>query len=202
VAFYNSAKQDRPDSAEAFVKIGAIQMKMRQYKDAAQSFAAAGFLEPEYPEVWLFAARAAREARLSADASSYFFREVEARPSVVGTFLEAAEFFLEANAPQEVLKLFAKFTADFQDDPRVQTRLAQAHFALGELDQAKQAAGTALSADTKNPQAQRLMGLIYDKEAQYSLAKEHFEAYIQLLPQAEDVPGLRAKLSQPPYAGL
>jgi len=202
VAFYNSAKQDRPDSAEAFVRIGAIQMKMRQYADAAQSFAGAGFLEPEFPEVWLFAARAARLARQTADAATYFFREVEARPSVVGTFLEAAEFFLEANAPQEVLKLFSKFTADFQDDPRVQTRLAQAHFALGEVDKAKQAAGTALSADVQNPQAQLLMGWIYDKEAQYSLAKEHFEAYLKLLPQANDVPSLRQKLSQPPYAGL
>ncbi len=199
LAFYSRAKEDRPDAAEASVQIGKIFEEQGKFLEAAQNFDTAARIEPEYPEVWLFSARAYAEAGRAQEAANMYVREIEERPAVVGTFLEAAEFFLKINAPQEIPKIFLKFKADFQDDPRVQTRMAQAYFAMGDTDRARSAAATAIAGNAKIAEPHRILAYILDEQGQYSSAKGYFEKYLSLLPQAADAEQIRAKISRPPY---
>ena len=199
VAFYSRARADQPESAEPVVRIGKIFDMQHKYKQAAQNFETASNIQPDYPEVWLLAARAYRKAKEPGVAAGMYFKEIEARPSVISTFIEASEFFLEAGSPQEVPKLFQKFEDDFQDDPRVKTRLAQAYLALNDLDKAQEAAAAAVAANNKIPEAYRVLGYVLDQQGQYDEAQKYFETYLQLLPQAADAGEVRQKISNPPY---
>ncbi len=199
VAFYQRAKRDRPDSAEPSIRIGQVFDGQKKYLEAAQNFEIASRIDPSYPEVWLFAARSYANAGRDKDASLMYAREIEERPAVIGTFLEAAEFLLKVNAPQEVPALFRKFKDDFQDDPRVLTRLAQAYLALQDYDNAQNTAATALARGPGFPEPNRVLGYVYEQQAQYEMAARYFEKYLELLPQAADADQIRSKLNNPPY---
>jgi len=201
VAFFQSASRDRPDSAEGWVRIARIFETQRKWKDAAENYFTAAQAESTYPEVWLMAARAYVKAGNLEDATRMYRREIEERPTVVTSFIEAAEFMLQINAPQEVPKIFQLFKEDFQGDARVLTRLSQAYLAMGELDQARNAAGNAAATDPTLPEPQRILGLIFDKQGMLDPARKAFERYLTLLPQADDANLIRQKLSQPPYEG-
>ena len=200
VAFYKRAKRDRPDSAEPSVRIGQVFDSQKKYIDAAQNYEIASRIEPSFPEVWLYAARSyAQVPGHDKEASQMYAREIEERPAVIGTFLEAAEFLLKINAPQEVPPLFRKFKDDFQDDPRVLTRLAQAYLAMQDYENAQNTAATALAKGPNFPEPNRVLGYVYEQQGQYEMASNYFEKYLQLLPQAADADQIRNKLRSPPY---
>jgi tetratricopeptide (TPR) repeat protein len=199
VAFYSRARQDSPDSAEPVVRIGKIFAQQKRFDLAAQNFETAARVQPDYPEVFLFAARSYRQARKFDDAAQMYFQEIEERPAVISSFIEAAEFFLEVRAPQEVPKLFLKFQDDFHNDPRVRTRLAQAYLALSDIDRAQENALAAMRANNKIPEPYRILGIVYEEQAQYDEAAKYFESYLHLLPMAPDAVEIRAKLSNSPY---
>lgn len=201
VAFYKSASRDRPNSAESWVRIARIFETQRKWKDAAATYFTAAQAEPSYPEIDLLAARAYAKAGAIEDAVRMYRREIEERPTAVASFVEAAEFMLQINAPQEVPKIFQLFKEDFQSDPHVLTRLAQAYLAMGQLDQARNTAANAIQADERLPEPHRILGIIFDKQGMYEPARKSLERYLTLLPQAEDANLIRQKLSQPPYAG-
>lgn len=199
VLFFTRASQDRKTSAEPFMRIGKIFFDQERYLEAARNFEGAAIREPAYPEAWLWAARAYEKAGKAAPAMQAYMKEIDERPAVLATFLEASEFLLSINAPQEVPKLFQKFAATFQDDPRVLTRLSQAYLALQDYDNAQRMAQTALAANPNLAEPYRVLGYVFDNQAQYESAKRYFEKYLQLLPQAADADQIQLKLSQPPY---
>lgn len=199
MAFYNDAKKDKPESPEASVRIARIFERQERFLQAAQNFETAARIDSNYPDVWIFAARNYEKAGKFADAAQMYIREIEARPAVLQTFIEAAEFMLKINAPQEVPKIFQKFSEDFHGDPRVLTRLAQAYWALKDVENARQTASMALASDPKIPEANRVLGVIYDSQGQYEEAKRYFQAYLSLLPQANDADQIRNKINRPPY---
>jgi tetratricopeptide (TPR) repeat protein len=201
VAFYSRATKDRPDSAEPWVRIGQVFEIQKRYLDAAKNFETASRIEPTFPEVWLLAARAYNNAGNIKEAATMYTREIEERPAVLNTFIEASEFLLKNNAPQEVPNLFRKFTADFQDDPRVLTRLSQAYLAMSEWDKAQQTAATALARNPNLPEPNRVLGFVYEQQGQYEMSQRYFEKYLELLPQAADADEIRSKLSNPPFGG-
>jgi tetratricopeptide (TPR) repeat protein len=201
VGFYRKASVDRPGSAEGWVRIARIFENQKNWKEAAANYFTAAQAEPSYPEVWLMTARAYAKSGAYEDAARMYRREIEARPTVVTSFIEAAEFMLRINAPQEVPKIFQLFKEDFQGDPRVLTRLAQAYLAMGQVEQARNAAANAVQADPNLAEPHRILGTIFEKQSMFDPARKSFERYLTLLPQADDANLIRQKLSQPPYAG-
>jgi tetratricopeptide (TPR) repeat protein len=199
VAFYGRASKDRPGSAEPFVRIAKIFEDQKNFSAAADNFETAMRVEPDYPEVYLFAARAYRKAGNEQRAAAFYGKEIGVRPAVIATFIEAADFLLEKNAPQEVPKLFQSFADDFQGDPRVLTRLAQAYLAMQDYQNAQSTAATAINANPNLPEPNRVLGYIYDRQGEYDAAKEAFESYLKLAPGAPDASEIRSKISKSPY---
>lgn len=199
VGFYNDAKKDRPDSAEASILIARIMEREGKLTEAAQNLETAARVDPAYPEVYLLAARTYEKLGRFPEAARLYTQEIEERPAVLSSFIEAAEFMLKINAPQEVPKIFQKFNEDYQGDARVLTRLAQAYFAMKDIDNARQTAALAFKQNPLNSEANRILAFIYDGQGQYEMAKRHFESYLQSLPQASDADEIRAKISVPPY---
>ncbi len=109
------------------------------------------------------------------------------------------EFLLEINRPSDVPKLFSRFKEQYQNDPRVLTRLAQAYLGMQDVDNARKSAELAKRIDPKIPESYRVLGRIYDQQGQYEVAREHFEQYLLLMPLAGDADAVRAKLNNPPY---
>lgn len=198
--FFGRASRERPNLAEPFVRLGDLFLKEKDIAAAADNYDTATRLQPEYPEVWLKAARAYRALGNLKLAAQMYGREVAERPAVLSTFLEAADFLLESRAPAEVPKLFQSFAAEFRGDPAVMTRLAQAYLALDNLGEAQDAAATALAANPKIPEANRVLGMVFEKQSQYSTAKEYFEKYLILAPIAPDASEIRSRIARPPYS--
>ncbi len=196
VLFFTRASKDNPTSALPSMKIGKIFYDQSKFIEAARNFEGAAISEPTYPEAWLWAARSYAKGSKAAPAIQAYLREIEERPAVLATFIEAAEYLLSVNAPQEVPKLFQKFTSTFQDDPRVLTRLAQAYLALKDFENAERMAKTVLATNPNIAEAYRVLGYVFENQAQYENARSYFEKYLQLLPQAGDAAEIQSKLSR------
>jgi tetratricopeptide (TPR) repeat protein len=198
---YNEARKLEPQRARSSIHIGDLYMKDKRYVEAAQSYIDAGTQDNEFPELFLKAARAYKQAGQIDKAKDMYFKEVNTRPGVIENFLEAAEFFLESNIPAQVPAIFKLFSEDFKSDPRVITRLAQAYMAMGDPPSALRNANLAIKLNPKEAEPYRILATIYDSQGQYPLAKLNYEKYLYLLPQASDAAELRQKLSLPPYGG-
>jgi len=201
VRFYSRAAKDRQSTVEPWMKIGKVFESQGNFLEAARSFETGARKQDSYPEGFLFAARAYRRAGMAykEKALKLYEEELEARPSNIGTFTEAAEFMLETNVPEEVPKLFQKFGSNLNDDPRALLRLAQAHAATGDTQSAKQNAELVIGKNPDLPEAYRILGQIYEKEGNYVEAKGAYERYLKLLPSAPDEGMIRAKISKPPF---
>ncbi len=200
VAFYNDSKKDRADSADASIRIAKILEREGRLVEAAQNYETAARVDPAYPEIYLLAARAFDKLGKAQEASQMYMREIEERPSTLSSFLEAADFMISHNSAEDVPKIFQKFSADYQSDSRVLTRLAQSYLAVKNTDQARQTAALALSQDPGNPEANRVLAVIYESAGQYEMAKRHYESYLKNMPQAPDGDEIRNKLSRPPFS--
>ncbi len=200
LVMYNEARKLEPQRARSSIHIGDLYMKDKRYVEAAQSYIDAGTQDNEFPELFLKAARAYKKAGQIEKAKDMYFKEVNVRPGVIESFLEAAEFFLESNIPAQVPAIFKLFSQDFQSDPRVLTRLAQAYVAMGDPPGALRNANLAVKLNPNEAEPYRILGNIYDSQGQYPLAKLNFEKYLYLLPQASDAAELKQKLSLPPYS--
>ena len=199
LAFYLRATRERKDSGEAWVKIGNVFMEQGKYRDAAQNFEAASRVQPSYPEVWLLAARAYREAKMNKEASQMYAKEIQERPAVVVSFLEAAEFSLKIGAPQDVLKLFESFKPEYRSDPQVMLRMAQTYLALSRLDEARTAAATVLTQDQKSAEANLILGFVFEKQGSYESSRQYFEAYLGLSKGGQQADEIRRKIDSPPF---
>lgn len=199
VAYYQRAMKDRPDSIEPMLRIGEIYDSQGKLMEAAQSFEAASVKDSQYPEVFLVAARAYVKVKKVSEAARLYEREIEARPAHVAAFLEAAEFYLTVNDPNSVERVFAKMSSEYQEHPRVRTRLAQAYLASKQLDKALEEAQRAIALDPKIGEAHRVAGMVYDEQGQYDIAKKHLENYLMLIPGAIDAEAIKARISHPPY---
>ncbi|MBS1983032.1 MAG: tetratricopeptide repeat protein [Bdellovibrionales bacterium] len=200
VAFYSRAATQKRDSAEALVHIAHVYEIQEKPLEAATNYETAGYMNPDYPEAWIRAARAYAAAGREDQAVRLYIREIEARPSVLGSFVEAAEYMLKNNSPQEVPKIFQKYKQNYGDDPRVLTRLAQAYLALRELDNARVSAAAAAAKDTHLAEPHRILGAVFELQGIYASSKSEYERYLQLFPQAPDANNLRMKLSAPPFS--
>lgn len=199
LAMYNEARKLDSKNLSAAIKIADLFYKEERFKEAASNYVSAAANDLEYPELFLKAARAYRKAGSLDEAQAMYLKEIELRPAVLETFLEAAEFLLESNRPKGVPDLFAKFNEDFRSDSRVLTRLAQAYFAMGDKKNARLNAELAVKQNPKEAEPYRILGGIFDSEGQYPLAKANYEKYLVLVPQAPEAETLKKKLSMPPY---
>lgn len=199
LAFYNNARRFRPEAAEAFIKIAELLIQQDRHQEAAENFRVAAQLNKEYPEAWLKAAQSYRKSGNKDEAIFAYTKELEARPSVLQTFIEMSEYLLELSMPQAVLDLFQKYQSSFNDDPRVAIRLSQAYMGLQNFEKARERAAFAQSRLPTYPEPYRILGLIADMEGNYPSAKRHLGQYLKLIPQAEDADAIRQKLEQPPY---
>ncbi len=200
LVMYNEARKIDSASAKAAVHIGDLFFKEKRYSEAAENYVAAGAQDLEFPELFLKAARAYKKANKMKEAQEMYFKEVELRPAVLETFLEASEFFLEINSPASVPELFRRFNENFRSDPRVLTRLAQAHYALGDQAQARTNSELAIRQNPREAEPYRILGNIFEAQGQYPLAKTNFEKYLVLIPQAPDADMLKKRLALPPYS--
>ena len=199
VAFYLSASKEKKEAVEPRLKVAHVYELQERPLDAAANFKTAALLNPEYPEIWILTARAYVAAGLRKEAADYYMKEIEERPAVLSSFLEFAEFMLKINAPQEVPKIFQKFKANYQDDPRVLTRLAQAYLALKEFESARNAASAAMSKDPNLAEPYRVLAICSEQQSVYSTSKEFYQKYLVRFPQAPDASEIRMKLSKPPF---
>ncbi len=200
IEYYTQAAKLEPSSAEPWVRIGKVLQRQDRFVEAAKNFELAARIQPTYPEIYLFAAKAYEQAGMIQETAYSYAREIEARPAAVGTFVEAAEFFLRNNAPEKIPEIYKKFSGGFEEDPRALVRLAQAYNVMGDLGNAKVFASRAVSGNPDNPYANLIFANILDRAGEYVLAKRYYETYLSLMPLAEDGPSLRQKLSQPPYS--
>jgi tetratricopeptide (TPR) repeat protein len=199
IALYERALQFDKGNPEPNFKIGQIFFEQSNWAEAALNFETAATYDENYPAVWLWVARAYSKSGNIQKALIAYNKEIEIRPAVLATFLEVAEYLLSQNAPAEVPKLFQKFSQDFQDDPRVLTRLAQAYLAMQEFENAQKFAVSAIAQNNKIAEAHRVLGFVYENLAYYEKAKEHFVRYLDLLPSAADAQQIRVRISRPPY---
>ncbi len=196
---YNRALKDNPTNPEASYKIGKIFYDQSNWIESARNFEIAAGYDSDFPEIWLWVARAYQKAGQDTKALEAYQKEIEIRPAVLSTFLEIAEFLLVKNAPQEVPKLFQKFSSDFQDDPRVLTRLAQAYLGMQDYENAQSFAATVLTQNPNIAEAHRVLGFVYENMAYFDKAKFHFNKYLSLIPQAADAAQIRSRISRAPY---
>lgn len=199
LAMYNEARRMDSKNVRSAIHIADLFYKDRRYKEAAENYVAAGAQDLELPELFLKAARAYRKAGNFNEAQEMYFKEIDLRPAVLDTFLEAAEFLLESNRPSAVPDLFGRFNEAFRSDSRVLTRLAQAYFAMGDKKNARLNAELAVKQNPTEAEPYRILGNLFEADGQYPLAKSNFEKYLVLVPQAHEAELLKRKLAQPPY---
>jgi len=199
VLLYQRAAKENLNNPLPYISIAQVFSDQNKHLEASQNYLTAAFKDPNFPEIWLFTARSYRKAKQFKKAAEYYIKEIEQRPAVLSTFIEAARFFLEYNAPAEVPKILSKFSESYHDDPRVILLLAQAYQALKDYQKAKEQAELVLKYEPKSSQAHKIIANNYDLQGQYSAAKLHYQLYLELAPEAGDYSRIKQKITQFPY---
>lgn len=198
--YYTSASRLAPGSARPWIKIAEVLERQERYEDAGRNYVTAANAQPDFPEIYLFAARAFDKARRVSLAAKYYKKEIEVRPSGMGPFIEATEFLLRNNAPQQVPELYRQFKGGYENDPRALIRLAQAYNIMNEFPEAKKYASLAVAQSPNDAKMHLLLANILDRSGDYALAKRYYLKYLDLAPAAPDRGNLMDKLGKPPYA--
>jgi|GEM_PF-6268480 len=196
ILLFQRAAELNKNKAKPFMKIGNIFYKRGSYNQAANNFMMAANRQSEYPETYLRAARSYKEAGETLKAVQAYEFEIRRRPSVISTFVEMAQFLLSKGAPEEVIKLFDKYKANYQDSISAILIISQCYFFIKNSEQAIANAQKVLSYDRENFEAHRILGLSYLRLKQYSLAKRHLSKYLQLNPVAPDAEEIKKNLAK------
>ena len=100
--------------------------------------------------------------------------------------LENATLDLKAGRFKVARQGVEKYLTVRQDDAKAFCLLGEIHRQQGELEEAKEDYHKAISLDPAHPDSHRGLGLIYFKENNRELARDHLEQYLRLSPKALD----------------
>ncbi len=198
--YYTAAARLDSTSADGWIRIAKVMEEEERFLLAAQNYVAAARAQPDYPEIYLFAARSFDRAGKVDEAAKYYGLEIEYRPESITPFVEAAEFLLRNNSPQKIPDLYQQFKGGYENDPRALILLAQAYSVMGDISAAKSYASRAAAQAPNDPQMNYKLAVILEGAGDYGLAKRYYLKYLELSPAASGEESLREKIGRPPFS--
>ncbi len=154
---------------------------------------------PRYANAWADLGRARLHRQATDQARDAFLKAIDADDKLVEPYIElgniAAHRLQWADAARY---LDRALTLDPVDYPRLWLADGQADYRVNNLDRAERNAREALkiSAPNQDPEASRLLGYVLMQKQDYAGADEAFRAYLRLVPNADDLSDIKARLGQ------
>jgi Flp pilus assembly protein TadD len=183
------------DALKAFDK-GRELLKKEKSDEAERSFQKAVDLYPKYAVAWyqlgLLQSRKEREL-----AEMSFAKAMESDPKYISPYLSLALMSVQSKNWSKVLDLSdAVIKLNPKDFPQAYFYKAVAHYNMQNDADAEKSVRKAIEIDLRqdNPQSEKLLGFILIQHKNFPDAAEHLNKYLELQPNANDVPQVKAQL--------
>jgi len=183
---------------KAFTK-GQDARKKKKIDDAADDYARAVQLYPEYAEAW-FELGLIQVGRMQvSDARHSFEQAIQGDPKFVNPYVELSIIQMNAKQWPQLADLSAKaIKLDPFDYPQLYLFNAVADYNTRDYDSAEKSVREALRLDTRHafPDNERLMGLVLMQKHEYADAAEHLKAYLKIATDSQETELVKKELAQ------
>jgi tetratricopeptide (TPR) repeat protein len=187
-----------PDEARKAYMKGLEDEKKSKWEAAHELFNKAVHIYSRYAIAWLELGRVQVQQNDPSGARQAFQHALEADPKFVSPYEELAQLAAHEKQWQEVVDTTEKLNALNPLLPRAWFLSAVANYNLGRLEGAEKSArqGLKLDEERRIPRIEYLLALILMDQNALAEAAEHFRAYLQLAPKADDADAARKQLAQ------
>lgn len=183
-----------PTDAEPLSEIGLIYLNVSDASRALNYFNKAINVNDRFPQVHLFKGRALNKLGRTEEALSAIAIEQKRNPMLAAPYLEAAEIYMNSKVYSRAIQNLQSALKLRNDTPLVYLRLAEAYRLSGNIDVALSMVNVAAQKESGNPLVHREMGLIYKLKGDHRRARQAFETYLDLAPNAPDRAAIQSEL--------
>jgi tetratricopeptide (TPR) repeat protein len=186
------------DAKKAWAK-GTELLHKSKGAEAEKEFEKAVGIYPSYANAWFDLGRARFQRRAVAPAREAFLKAIDADDKLVGPFLELGKMaVMQRNWPDAARYLDRALQLDPVDYPRLWYEDALADYHVRNFDRAERNVREALKVPlaVRDPHADQLLGLLLMRKQDYAGADEALRAYLQLVPNAEDLATVRGQIEE------
>jgi tetratricopeptide (TPR) repeat protein len=174
-----------PSDARKEFEKGKSQLEKGKPDDAEASLRKAVAAYPQYAEAWYLLGKLQATKKDSAGARASYEAAQKADPAYPPPYVPLVQAAAQGHQWQDVLSLSNRLIAlDSARYPMAYYYNAMANYNLDQLQAAEENALKAESLDKAHgePRIQILLGLIYTAKQNYAVAAQHYQAYLQLVP--------------------
>ena len=186
-----------PKDAQKAWEKGVVYLHKSKPAQAEQELLKAVGIYPKYANAWLDLGRARIQRQSEGPARDAFLKAIDADPKLVEPYLELGEMAAhQQDWPAAARYLDRALKLDPVDYPRLWFEDAVADYNVHEFDRAEKNTREALKipSASRDPRANRLLGLILMKKRDYAGAGAALRAYVTLAPNAKDLDQVRVQL--------
>jgi Flp pilus assembly protein TadD len=154
---------------------------------------------PKFANAWADLGRARLHRQETDEARDAFLKAIDADDKLVQPYIELGNIAVHRMQWTDAARYLDRaLTLDPVDYPRLWLADGLADYRVNNFDRAERNAREALkiSAPNQDPEASRLLGYVLMQKQDYAGADEAFRAYLRLVPNANDLRDIKARLGQ------
>jgi tetratricopeptide (TPR) repeat protein len=175
-----------PSDARKEFENGKAQLEKGKLNDAESSLRKAVTTYPQYAEAWYLLGKVQAAKKDPAAAHASYEAAQKADPDYAPTYLPLIQAAAQAHQWQDALSLSDRLIAlDTSRYPMAYYYSAVANYNLERLQAAEENALKAETLDKAHgePRVEILLGMIYTAEQNYTAAAQHYQKYLQMVPE-------------------
>jgi tetratricopeptide (TPR) repeat protein len=184
------------EARKAFEK-GAAELSKQKWAAAQKDLENAVSIYPAYAQAWADLAEALTQQGKEQDAREALDHAVKADPRYLKSYVKLARLDLSQSRYEDALTVTsAALKLNPVEFPAIYFYDAIANVNLKRFDDAEKSArrATELDVDHEFPRAEHLLAALLAGKGDNKGALEHYEKYLQLSPDANDAPAVKAKI--------
>jgi len=186
IAYSKKLVEVEPGNLEAKITLGNFLLKQKKYDEALAAYFTVTQRLSAYPQISYLIGKVYLQTGQADKALEYAKLEIQRNPALYNGYYLAGETFRRKEQYPDAVKMLEKAISIDGKAVEALLSLADIKFRQNYLDAAREMAMRSVRLEPNNPQIRRLLGLIYVKIGQGSLAQDELNTYLKLDPGAPD----------------
>jgi tetratricopeptide (TPR) repeat protein len=186
-----------PKEAKKAFEKGAAELSKQKWASAQKDLENAVSIYPAYAQAWADLAEALSQQGKAQEARDALAHALKADPSYLKPYVQMARLDLSESRYEDALAVTsAALKLNPVEFPAIYFYDAIANVNLKQFDDAEKSARRAVELDSDHefPRAEHLLAALLAGKGDNKGALEHYEKYLQLSPQANDAPEVKARI--------
>lgn len=175
-----------PGNLEAKITLGNFLLKQKRYDEALEAYFSVTKRLAAYPQISYLIGKVYLQTGQSDKALEYAKLEIQRNSALYNGYYLAGETFRRKEQYPDAVKMLEKAISIDGKAVEALLSLADIKFRQNYHEAARELATRAVRIEPNNPQIRRLLGYIYLKIGQSSLAQDELNTYLKLDPGAPD----------------